>query len=991
MLRFFLLFLSCTPALFAHPVFIEGDLLSVDDGLSQGMVRCIAQDARGLMWFGTQDGLNRYDGHEFRRFGRKPFDENSFISEDIISLHTQQHILWVGTLGGLGYVNTQTGEVGRVPVSDKMVAVSVAHSRTGKLYVATPTEVWELTNPQKEANKRLVVAWKGRSQFKTDFQQNVWLAHHSELYQLPDTHNQPQLIHRFNQSILDFQVDAKQNCWVLTTKSLFFRGNTEVDFKEISLPFDQFNVLPTRFLIDRFGVIWVSTVAHGVFQFDSQFRLLKHNTLGLSAIQTSPVKALYESSDAQQDIVWIGTRDIGVYKYCRSKNAFTHWHTAHQKEKLPLQSYFAISQDPQRHLWVGTMNGLLEFSSPNAYQTHWIDPKQKARNEIQGLLHDSYGRFWVGTNAGLFWKNKQFFELIPLPEVAYKQPPTILKIYEDTQRNIWVATTGYVAKITNNKVVEIVKDAYMEGKKIAIGIVGDVKQDHLGQYWFGTTKGVFIKKTNGQFLHLQHHSKNKNSLLDNIVLSIIADTLSQMWVCTPKGISKITQNKNGFDFQHYTEQNGLTNSFIYGGLTDAKGRLWLSTNHGLTCFDSKTTHFQHFESKDGVGLNEFNSGAFFKSTTGELFFGGVGGLVSFMPSISLQNQHLPNTIVTSFKVLGVSQNFDSLMAYHQKIELQSNQNFVSFQLAALDYTNPDQNQYAYQLEGLSNEWIYLNHLRDINFTNLPHGNYTLRLKSANNQGLWNESNPLQIPILVHPSWWQTWWFYGLLIFVFMAIVWGIYSFRINYLLAMERAKNEENERVRQMAAQDIHDEFGNSLTRISLLSELVKHQIKKEKPAEALQLLAKISDNSQRLYQGTKDFIWAINTDHDNLYEVAIRIKDYCEEVLDENQVRFDCDGINRDLNDKKLGVGVSRQVVMIFKEAVTNTLKHADASAVRLFFEEDNKKMYVVWQDNGRGTAVSKTNGQGIENMYKRAAKIEADFGIETIPNKGTTIKLGL
>jgi signal transduction histidine kinase len=331
------------------------------------------------------------------------------------------------------------------------------------------------------------------------------------------------------------------------------------------------------------------------------------------------------------------------------------------------------------------------------------------------------------------------------------------------------------------------------------------------------------------------------------------------------------------------------------------------------------------------------------------------------------------------------------LAKNKRLELRHDQNFVSFRLAATDYTNPAQNQYAYRLEGSDNQWIELGRQPDVNFANLSDGSYTLRLKSANNQGVWNDKDNFSLPLIVHPPWWRTGWFYGLGLLFLLGLVWSIYTLRINQLLALERAKNEENERVRQMAAQDIHDEFGNSLTRISLLSELVKNQIKKEKPAEALNLLAKISDNSQRLYQGTKDFIWAINTDHDNLYEVAIRIKDYCEEVLDKNQIRFDCDGIGQHLIEKKLAAGTSRQVVMIFKEATTNTLKHAQATTVKLYFETEGPRIYIVWQDNGQGITTAKTNGQGIENMHTRAAKIKADFRIESNLHRGTTVKLGI
>lgn len=980
---------SVSHFLMAHPVVGNDDLLAVEDGLTQGMVRCISQDSQGLMWFGTQDGLNRYDGYDFRRFGRKPFEEYSLVSDDIWSLHQSKHVLWVGTIDGLSFINTQTGHTSRVNTCKGLRVMSVVASNKGQLWVATPNELWEVNHPSNNATKRLVTQWKGAKLLKTDAENNVWLSYEKGLYRINNA--KPQLVRQFEQTILDFQIDAHQQCWVLTQSGVYLKPKQQADFQKINLNFDHPHIQLTRLLIDRLGVLWIGTAGAGVFQFDTQFQLLKHTALGASSIQNSTVISFYEAPTPHQDIVWIGTRDVGVYKYCRTKNVFTHWHSVLLGESPLLKSFFGMSQDAQQHLWVGTMGGLVELDGKEALTVHRIDRQHSPKNEVQAVLHDSQGRFWVGTNAGLFLKTEAGFRAYPLPDTRSRIPPTILKIYEDNQHDIWVGANGYLAKIAAHQPNEILREVNIRNHQKAVGIVGDIQQDAKGQYWISTSDGLLLRKTDGSFEHFGHQPHNKNSLLHDLVLSVVIGPRQNVWVCTPKGITQIKQESQMLTFQHFTEQNGLSNTFVYGGLIDAQGLLWFSTNHGLSRFDPKTAQFRHFEGKDGLGLNEFNSGSFFKNKNGELFFGGAGGLISFKPTDLLPNLHRPPTVIASFKVLGVEQNIDSLLAQKKVIQLQHDQNFVSFRLAALDFTNPSQNQFAYQLEGFDKRWVYLGRQREVHFTNLSDGSYTLRLKSANNQGIWNEQNILSIPLVVHPPWWRTWWFYGFVAILALGLIWGIYSLRVSYLLTLERTKNEENERVRQMAAQDIHDEFGNSLTRISLLSELVKNHIKKNKPTEALQLLGKISDNSQRLYQGTKDFIWAINTDHDNLYEVAIRIKDYCEEVLDKNQIRFDCDGIDWYLQDQKLAAGSSRQIVMIFKEAITNTLKHADAKTVRLHFEEQNDKAYIVWQDDGNGLSPLRHNGQGVENMYSRAAKIKADFSIEAVPHRGTRVRLGI
>ncbi|MEZ4904119.1 MAG: triple tyrosine motif-containing protein [Spirosomataceae bacterium] len=360
-----------------------------------------------------------------------------------------------------------------------------------------------------------------------------------------------------------------------------------------------------------------------------------------------------------------------------------------------------------------------------------------------------------------------------------------------------------------------------------------------------------------------------------------------------------------------------------------------------------------------------------------LFLGGNSMLLSLYPNQLATNLHLPKIALTSFKKFEKSVlDIDSLLAKNQPIELDYNQNFFSFEWAALDYTNPSHNQFAYRLEGFDKNWIYIGTRRFIDFTNLNPGRYTLWIKAANNEGLWNEKGIFRLSLIIHPPFWQTWWFYVLLALIIMTLTKLLYDYRVRHLLAVERATLEENERVRKLAAQDLHDEFGNTLTRISLLTELIRNRMNGQATTETGELLTKISDNANRMYQGTKDFIWAINPEHDRLYEIAVRLKDFGDDIFDKTGTKFSVEGLTEQLRAVTLLTGQSRHLVLLFKEAMSNTLKHAQATESKLSFGLEGYDLCIRWQDNGKGfNPHQNKQGNGLANIQTRAEKIGGDI----------------
>jgi signal transduction histidine kinase len=367
------------------------------------------------------------------------------------------------------------------------------------------------------------------------------------------------------------------------------------------------------------------------------------------------------------------------------------------------------------------------------------------------------------------------------------------------------------------------------------------------------------------------------------------------------------------------------------------------------------------------------------------------GVVSFDPDSIEDNMHIPSVQITSFKKFEKPLNIDSLMASEGEIRLSYKENFFSFDFVALDYTNPIKNQYAFKLDNFHDEWIYVGNRRFASFTNLSPGEYTFRVKGSNSDGIWNEQQQAQVKIIITPPFWRTYWFYIITLATLVICAKLFYDYRVKRkvyrLMEMEKVKLAENERVRKLAAQDLHDEFGNRLTRISLLTELIKARLNGH-GTEVSDLLSKISDNSNQLYQGTKDFIWSINPEHDSLYEVAVRLKDFGDDLFDKTAVSFQATGINDQLKPVILPMGDSRHLILLFKEAMSNILKHARCIAVALNFAINQDYITICLTDNGKGFEKEKEKGgNGLMNMNSRAKKLNGKLQIQSARDEGTRI----
>ncbi|MGA0555364.1 sensor histidine kinase [Larkinella sp. VNQ87] len=1026
------------------------DQISVDNGLSQSEAYCILKDKRGYVWFGTQDGLNRYDGYQITHYKHNPFDSTTLSHDQIISLHEDMRgNIWVGTVNGLDQYNPVTGRFRRYggllePHRRRYNLASVSaivSDRFGTLWLGTSWGVKRLVFTdstryqvfhyaiENEYDRRAQVVnallmgpggilWVGTGNGlvslaipKPDLRSSQARQQRTQVIRSPKTaYPLP------DPWVKALAYDAYGTIWVGTASGVA-RINPKLEqtetFPEI---FQRVGAsLITSLHIDRYGILWVGTQQNGISRYkiysDQHIRYIdsiQEDLFGKKGLKTSSINTIYEGPAEKEDIVWIGTHDAGVQLYSRSKNSFRQWPTLTNRQQSSAAGLvFAVSTDHTGKLWIGTHEGLIQIdrltSAVKRFRANPTDPYGLGSDKIQCLREDRQGNLWVGTPEGLYRydreRNRFVRRLAGLgSDIALKKGEKgdgVLSLYEDRRGNLWAGGYSSLRRIdAQTGQVSVYRHDPKDSTSLRAFIVYAIQEDQRGAIWIGTGFGLNkLEPATGKITHYGNQPDDPNSLMGEQVLGFLRDSKERFWVCSNKGISQMVEGANGkLKFIHYTERDGLPNEMVYGALEDERGRIWMSTNLGLSCFDPETRQFENYDINDGLTINEFNMHAYHRAEDGELFFGGIGSLVSFLPTRMVKNRHVPRTVLTSFKKFEKPVNVDSLLAKTGRIEILPGENFFSFSFAALDYTNSHKNQYAYMLEGFHDGWIDSGTRRYVSFTNLKPGDYVLKVRGSNSDGLWSDENTLRIPIRVLPPFWQTWWFLAMLVTVIGGAVWLVYNYRVRkkvqHLLELERVTLAENERVRKMAAQDLHDEFGNTITRISMLTEIIKSKLNGH-GAEIGPLLTKISDNSNRLYQGTKDFIWAINPEHDNFLEIAIRLKDFGDDVFDRSRITFEAIGITDDLRKAVLPMGTSRHLIFLFKEAMSNTLKHSQATEAQIHFAMMHRRIEVQWKDNGVGMQANpkSTVGNGLHNIRSRAEKIGGKVDITSENLGGTSV----
>lgn len=809
---------------------IKFERISIEHGLSQNSVHCILQDSQGFMWFGTWDGLNKYDGHDFTVYRHDPENPDSLSNNIVRSIYEDRSgALWIGTQGGgLDRLDRETERFVHYP-NDSADPASLSSNIVWSMYEDPSGTLWIGTS---SGLNRFDRARERFERFQHDPADSYSLSHDDVFAIYEDasgtlwigtgggglnefdrqsgrfTHYQhdPDDPHSLTGNVVrSIYQDRAGELWIGTHYSGLDRFDREngqfIHYQE--QPANPHSLSDNRIRSiyeDQSGVLWIGTYFGGLDRFDRrarQFAHYRHDSGDPHSLSDNRVWSVYED---RSGVLWIGTNGGGLSKSDRSTERFVHYqHDPDDANSLSSNDVSAIYEDHLGLVWVGTYGGGLnrfdrETERFTQYRNDSEDPHSLSNDVVVAICEDRSGVLWIGTSGGLnrFDRQTERFERF---QHDPGDPHTLSDnrvawIHEDQESTLWVGTYGGGINRFDRQTKRFVhyQDDPDNPDSLSDRLVRSMHEDRSGLLWIGTDDGLSrFDRDSEQFTHSRRYRNDPNdptSLSHNWVSSIYEDRSGVLWVGTQGG------GLNRFDretetFTHYREKDGLPNDMIYGVLEDDQGFLWLSTNRGLSKFDPRTNTFKNYDVRDGLQSNEFNVNACHKAIGGEMLFGGINGLTAFHPQRIEDNPYVPPVALTSLTQGGEDVDVGKAVESIGEVTFHWPNNFFEFEFAALSYSQPEKNQHAYMLQGFDKGWNDIGARRFGRYTNLPGGTYTLRLKGSNNDGVWNEEGA-SVSVTIVPPFWATWWFRGTVALALVGGAVGGYWLRVRSIQARSR-------------------------------------------------------------------------------------------------------------------------------------------------------------------------------------------------------------
>ena len=764
--------------------------LTTTDGLAMDNVVSIVQDHRGFMWFGTGDGLNRYDGNTFVVYKNDPKDPGSLSANFIRDLVEDDHgNLWAAVYPGVNKFDPATERCVRYlhdsqntnSLSGESVW-SITRDSRGYLWFATAdsgldrfdaaTETF--THYRNDSNGQFVGWIRGVVE---DRNGDIWFVGERGLFRLNPKTGQ---ITRPNGIIKNLSADYlyednSGNFWMLAYSPVI--GLVKYDrqserFTEYPLGAGAARLDTGRLLDDGADGFWVAS-SLGLYHFDRQTERLtlvfQHADTNPSGLSDNTIGPIYRD---RAGLLWVGTQNGGLNILNSQQQQFGRYaHQPAERDSLAPGKVTAIYEEPNGILWVGLFPRALDRLDRNTGKiTHYV-PGAKNKNslskgtELNSIFKDSHGYLWVGgVGAGLDRfdeRSGQFKHYGHNPnDPASLMTDDVITIYGDTNDQLWVGQFGGVSRF-DPETEQFTNYRPGQNASALAYSVSAIHRDRFGTLWLGTWGGVlsrFDEKTN-TFLNYTPDLRDPQRLQGGSIGAIHEDRAGRLWLASGQGVYRF--NRQNETFTRYTEREGLPSVDVMGILEDAEARLWVSTKKGLSRFDPRTGAFRNYDVSDGLPSNEFSRSCYYKGKTGETFFCGTNGITAFFPENVRDNGYVPPVVITGFKVfnksvpIGANSVLKKAIPYVDSLTLPYRDNVFSFEFAALSYANSQKNRYRYKLENFDPAWNEVGSKQRLaTYTNLDPGKYVFRVQGSNSDGVWNEEG-VSLPIIITPPWWKT--------------------------------------------------------------------------------------------------------------------------------------------------------------------------------------------------------------------------------------------
>ncbi len=1015
----------------------------ISEGLSQSTVKSMLQDSKGYLWFGTANGLNRFDGYSFKIYVNDPLDSTSLSDNGVLSIfEDSKGFLWIGTINGsINKFNRKTGVFSKynfirtlktekdpneatfeypLPYSrfSDLSVTSIIEDDDGKMWFGT----WGKGLIKFDTETQKIIHFKYSSSANSQFNVNkimtllkdkdntIWVGTVGRgIYKIVKEKNEYKTVNfssKNNRTIKEDKIfslvlDNKSNLWIGTFGDGLYKLRakeqankpSEAIIDKIILRGSQSNnsldFIVTSLAIDENGGIWIASFRKGVYRLDTltgeQTNFINKPNDPNSLTKNDVISLMIDKSGS----LWVGTHlGKGLEKLERNREKFKQINKSN--DGLNDDVIWAIYQGSEPKTWIGTYKGGLNLWDRKTnkfyyFKNNYADSSSISDNHVRAIAEHANGNLWIGTYSGglnIFNKNTKKFTryLYNKNDSTSISGNQVQSILFDKNGNAWIGIFGGgLCKVTQKDIAsnqikfQRIKYSSSDPFGLSDNRIYSLYEDKEGFIWVGTFGGGLNKynPAANQFLSYKYIPGDKTSLSDNRVMAIHEDRYGRIWIGTYGG-GLLRFDKKKELFYRYKDINKMMSSVVYGILEDRHRNLWLSTDNGLLKFDLLTEQIAQYDIYDGVQNLEFSGGAYCKSPNGEMFFGGINGFNYFYPYQISDNKYIPPIAITSFRVFN-----DVFKGEQDSITLDYNQNFFAFEFSSLDYTLPQDNQYAYMLEGFNKEWIYVNSQRRIaSYTNLPPGNYTFRVIGSNNDGTWNFLGAT-VYLKILPPFYRKWWFILSVIASLVCLVYYLATARYRSLLTIEKLKSK--------LAADLHDSIGSGLTEISILSELVTQESLRKGITESDNLKL-ISERARSLIDNMSDIVWMVNPKRDSFHDLIVRLKDTYSDLLNSYGISFKTTNLEK-LDSVKLPMEHKQNLFLIFKEGINNSIKHSRCSRISLEADFSKEVLRLSLVDNGIGIPSSNEHfGNGITNMINRAAAIGGNLDINST-KEGTSV----
>ncbi|CAL1517623.1 triple tyrosine motif-containing protein [Chitinophaga sp. MM2321] len=1006
------------------------DSYSVNEGLSQSTVFDITQDDQGFMWIATRDGVNRFDGYTFNEYRYKP-------SSLFKAGEGKGELVARGTNGNRAVINRfdLKGYKGFSFYKDSHHQLLLTHNNGISIYDkyrnnfrSLLLDTSNVNAGERDSNVKFRILgedtatnsmwiWRPRKgiyvldnvtyairriiMYPPQFQQRgmvpsavmkdgntIWMSGEPgellalntktlrlQTYCLPGVDEQP-VMRNLN---ADSMIIVSPGHITIFNKRRNKFSDLAYDVKnEWGDPFRP-NVLE----IDHEGNAWIGGT-DGVLVYSIARNEIIRHIVSFNTFETRSFNLVSQLYRDGSDNMWVGTDGDGLKKYSPHKKVFNLYRSPYITHNMVQ----AVYKHDDGKLYVGLMrDGLNIYADGGKFLeriSNELYPGKFPGNDLGAICRENSDHLWLhfaGMHIGLFNVQTKAFRDLTGKVKALGLPPQTdpfpflfkrtngelyfnygryLLLFDDTR-------TGYEVAVVHDFKDELLTCYY---------------EDYMGNQYVGTKSALYIKHASGsrwKYVDLPDGTSVK---------AINKNPHKELLVATNKGLyifdaqEHIKVHYNSYDYPK------LINDYMYGVLLDDKDRIWVSHNKGLTQINPVTNEITTFNYEDGLQYNEFNTGAYYKSIDGELFFGGIRGVNGFYPKNFRKNPFYSKVIIRRMEVLDKPYESDTAISLLKRVELPYNQNTIAIEFVPLEYTNPLKNKVQYKLEGADEDWVEAGAFRMARYTNLHPGSYTFKVKASNNDDTWN-TTPTSLDILIRIPFWQSLWFRFLLLLLLLGIAYYFSTLYLDYKIRHEKLKLEKEQAVDQERARissDMHDDLGSGLSTIRLLSEIAKRKIPDTSQTKEIE---RISETAGEMIDKMSEIIWAMNSSNDSLANLIAYMRSFAADFLEHAHITHQF-FIPDAIPDIKLSGGTRRNIYLAVKESLHNVMKHARATEV-IIEVKMHKNMTIMIKDNGKGFDQEKVRlfGNGLKNIQKRMLAVGGNADISS--NNGTIVFLDI